>query len=91
MRALAIRRGGTVGGVRTALTRKNVLFAASDAGGERAAIAYTILGSCRLAGVDPREYPLGTVPLTEGSGLGFVAISSAPAPDTEHSCPMRSD
>ena len=42
--------------VRAALTRKNYLFAGSDAGAERAAIAYTILGSCRLAGVDPLEY-----------------------------------
>ena len=39
--------------MRTALTRKNFLFAGSDAGGDRAAIAFTILGSCRLAGVDP--------------------------------------
>jgi transposase len=46
--------------VRTALTRKNFLFAGSDAGGERAAIAYTILGSCALAGVNPVEY-LGDV------------------------------
>src|SRR6185503_3788243 len=46
--------------VRTAMTRKNYLFAGSDAGAERAAIAYTILGSCRLAGVDPLEY-LGDV------------------------------
>lgn len=30
--------------VRTVLTRKNLLFAGSDAGGERAAIAFTILG-----------------------------------------------
>jgi len=30
--------------VRAALTRKNFLFAGADAGGERAAIAYTILG-----------------------------------------------
>lgn len=36
--------------VRTAMTRKNYLFAGSDGGAERAAIAYTILGSCRLAG-----------------------------------------
>ena len=36
--------------VRAALTRKNFLFAGADSGGERAAIAYTILGSCRLAG-----------------------------------------
>jgi len=42
--------------VRTAMTRKNYLFAGSDGGAERAAIAYTILGSCRLAGVDPLEY-----------------------------------
>ncbi|NJO32613.1 MAG: IS66 family transposase [Rhodospirillales bacterium] len=42
--------------VRTALTRKNYLFAGSDAGAERAAIAYTILGSCRLTGIDPLEY-----------------------------------
>jgi hypothetical protein len=42
--------------VRAALTRKNYLFAGSDTGGERAAIAYTILGSCRLVGVNPIEY-----------------------------------
>ena len=42
--------------VRAALTRKNFLFAGADSGGDRAAIAYTIFGSCRLAGVDPTEY-----------------------------------
>lgn len=48
--------------VRTALTRKNFLFAGSDAGGERAAIAYTILGSCRLADVNPSEYLADVLP-----------------------------
>ena len=48
--------------VRTALTRKNYLFAGSDAGAERAAIAYTILGSCRLAGIDPLEYLRDVLP-----------------------------
>lgn len=48
--------------VRTALTRKNYLFAGSNAGAERAAIAYTILGSCRLAGVDPLEYLRDVLP-----------------------------
>jgi transposase len=48
--------------VRTALTRKNYLFAGADSGGERAAIAYTILGSCRLAGVDPIEYLRDVLP-----------------------------
>ena len=48
--------------VRAALTRKNYLFAGSDAGGERAAIAYTILGSCRLVGVDPNTYLTDVLP-----------------------------
>jgi transposase len=48
--------------VRAALTRKNFLFAGADSGGERAAIAYTILGSCRLAGVDPAEYLADVLP-----------------------------
>lgn len=42
--------------IRVALTRKNYLFAGSDAGGERAAIAYTILGCCRILGINPTEY-----------------------------------
>lgn len=48
--------------VRVALTRKNFLFAGADSGGDRAAIAYTILGSCRLAGVDPLEYLADVLP-----------------------------
>jgi transposase len=48
--------------VRAALTRKNFLFAGSDAGGERAAIAYTMLGCCRLAGVDPVAYLADVLP-----------------------------
>jgi transposase len=48
--------------VRTALTRKNYLFAGSDGGAERAAIAYSILGSCRLVGIDPLEYLRDVLP-----------------------------
>lgn len=48
--------------VRAALTRKNFLFAGSDEGGERAAIVYTILGTCRLAGVNPRDYLADVLP-----------------------------
>ncbi|MFO0737729.1 MAG: IS66 family transposase [Labilithrix sp.] len=48
--------------VRAALTRKNFLFAGSDAGGDRAAIAFTILGSCRLAGVNPVDYLADVLP-----------------------------
>lgn len=48
--------------VRAALSRKNYLFAGSDAGGDRAAIAYTVLACCRLAGVNPVEYLADVLP-----------------------------
>lgn len=39
-----------------ALGRKNYLFAGSDAGGERAAIIYSLLGTAKLSGIDPEAY-----------------------------------
>lgn len=39
-----------------ALGRKNYLFAGSDAGGERAAAIYTLLGTAKLNGLDPELY-----------------------------------
>ncbi len=36
--------------------RKNYLFAGSDEGAKRAAILYSIIGTCALCGVDPSEY-----------------------------------
>jgi len=39
-----------------ALGRKNYLFAGSDAGGERAAAMYSLLGSAKLNGIDPETY-----------------------------------
>jgi hypothetical protein len=39
--------------VRAALIRKSFLIARCDTGGKRAAIGYTILGCCRLIGVNP--------------------------------------
>jgi transposase len=39
-----------------ALGRKNYLFAGSDAGGERAAAIYSLLGSAKLSGIDPEAY-----------------------------------
>jgi transposase len=39
-----------------ALGRKNYLFAGSDAGGERAAAIYSLLGSAKLNGIDPETY-----------------------------------
>ena len=39
-----------------ALGRKNYLFAGSDAGGERAAAFYSLIGSAKLNGLDPEAY-----------------------------------
>ena len=39
-----------------AVGRKNYLFAGSDAGGERAASFYSLLGTAKLNGMDPEGY-----------------------------------
>ena len=39
-----------------ALGRKNYLFCGSDAGGERAAAIYTLVGTAKLNGIDPEAY-----------------------------------
>ena len=39
-----------------AIGRKNYLFVGSEAGGETAAILYTVLGSCKVIGVNPNAY-----------------------------------
>jgi hypothetical protein len=39
-----------------ALGRKNYLFAGSDAGGERAAAIYSLIGTTKLNGLDPEAY-----------------------------------
>ena len=39
-----------------ALGRKNYLFAGSDAGGQRAAAIYSLLGTAKLNGINPQRY-----------------------------------
>ena len=39
-----------------ALGRKNYLFCGSNAGGDRAAAIYSLLGSAKLNGLDPELY-----------------------------------
>jgi transposase len=39
-----------------ALGRKNYLFAGSDAGGERAAAFYSLIGTAKLCCLDPEAY-----------------------------------
>lgn len=38
------------------LGRRNYLFAGSDAGGETAARLYSLIGTCRLNGIEPHHY-----------------------------------
>jgi len=54
---LEIDNNGVERALRTvAVGRKNWLFAGSDEGAERAAVIYTVFGTCRLNGVDPWVY-----------------------------------
>ncbi len=38
------------------LGRKNYLFFGSDHGGERGALLYNLIGTCKLNGVEPESY-----------------------------------
>lgn len=69
--------------VRAALARKNFLFAGSDEGGRRAALVFTILGSCRLAGVDPVEYLADVLPRLARGIRAREADKLLPAPWNE--------
>lgn len=46
----------------SAITRRNFLFAGSHAAGERAAIAYSVLGTCELLDINPIEYLADVLP-----------------------------
>ena len=60
-----------------ATTRRAYLFAGSHAGAERGAIAYSILGSCKLERVNPVEYLADVLPrLARG---GIVVARDVPA------------
>lgn len=47
---------------RPAMGRRAFLFAGSDKGAERAAIAYSVLGTCRLLAINPLEYLSDVLP-----------------------------
>lgn len=59
-----------------AVTRRNFLFVGSHAGGHRAAIAYTVLASCDMAGVNPVEYLADVLPRL---ARGIVVARDVPA------------
>lgn len=53
---VAARAGDPVHADALVLGRRNDLFAGSDAGGETAARLYSLIGTCRLSGLDPHLY-----------------------------------
>jgi len=58
---------------RPAIMRMNSLFAGSFEGGRRAAIVMSILGSCRLAGVEPVAYLTDILPRLQRDGSKELA------------------
>jgi transposase len=55
---------------RPAIVRRNMLFAGSHDGARRAAVAFTILASCELAGVEPVAYLRDVLPrIARSDGL----------------------
>ena len=63
-----------------ALGRKNYLFAGSDAGGERAAAIYSLIGTAKLNGLDPEAYLRDVLP----------ASPTIPSTASRNSCPGTS-
>lgn len=49
--------------IRTALTRKNFLFAGSERAAHHAAVIYSVLGSCAVCGIDPLAYLQEVIPV----------------------------
>jgi transposase len=60
---------------RPAIGKRNFLFVGSHAGGERAAIAYSVLGTCRLIGLNPVAYLTDVLP-TLARGVELEQIPS---------------
>ncbi|MBI4890906.1 MAG: IS66 family transposase [Acidobacteria bacterium] len=56
-----------------ALGRKNYLFAGSDAGGERAAAIYSLVGTAKLNGLDPEAYLRDVLTRIAGHPVNRVA------------------
>lgn len=59
-----------------AIGRRNFLYAGSFAGGERAAIAYSVIASCELVGVNPEEYLADVLPRLARDGVTIADVGA---------------
>jgi transposase len=59
-----------------AITRRNYLFAGSHTGGERAAIAYSIIATCDLVGVSPVHYLADVLPKLARGEFTFAELAA---------------
>jgi hypothetical protein len=63
-----------------AVGRRNYLFAGSHTGAQRAAIAYSILSTCHLLGINPTEYLADVLPrLSRGIAIARDIPALTPA------------
>lgn len=75
-----------------ALGRKNYLFAGSDAGGERAATIYSLIGTAKLNGLDPESYlheVLGRIADHPINRIGELLPWNIVTPGTDHPTSQR--
>jgi transposase len=64
-----------------AIGRKNYLFAGSDRGARHAALMYSLLGTCKLHGVEPFAYlrdVIARIPEHKASKLNELLPQSLP-------------
>jgi transposase len=59
-----------------AIGRRNFLYAGSYAGGERAAIAYSVIASCELVDVNPEEYLADVLPRLQREGVTIANVGA---------------
>ena len=69
--------------------KKNYLFAGSDEGAERAAVIYTVLANCKLAGVEPWAYLNAVLPELAQLRVGLKPEDVVPVELASHLVPQQ--
>ena len=69
---------------RVAMARKNSLFSGSNAHAEQSAICFSIIESCRRAGLNPQAYLVDTFAAIQAGQTDFDALRPAAVARTRH-------